>query len=137
MDALQRAVQLSSVLVLFAMLVFTLLDLCRYKYCQRQIGSTDWSVCCCVCSCLLLKMHARPRGYLFDRKLMRLVFILVFQMKYGFRFLFGDVEEKKEVMCYVLQLLVYCNYRMPASFSNEMIQCRKCGKCMGIAAKSF
>ena len=42
MDALRRAVQLSSVLILFARLVFTLLDVCRYKYCQRQVGSTDW-----------------------------------------------------------------------------------------------
>ena len=46
-------------------------------------------------------------------------------------FLFGDVEEKKrsDVRCIKqLHVPVYCSCRMPVSFSNEMIQCRKCGK---------
>ena len=72
-----------------------------------------------------------PSGYLFDRKVMRLhLHTCVSNEVWFLCFLFGDAEEKKEVMTVlcIKELLVYSNYRMPASFSNEMIQCGKCGK---------
>ena len=97
------------VLILFAGLIFYITWLCRYKQCQRQAGSIDCGLFA-VAFAAVLAEGAHPSGYLFNLKLMRshCTFTLVYQMKFGFH--------------------VYCNCRMPASFSDEMIQCGKCGK---------
>ena len=72
----------------------------------QVLSKTGWInrlVCLLLCLQLfLLKMHAHPSGYLFDRKLMRLHLHTCVSNEVWFRFLFGDAEEKKEVMCYVL-----------------------------------
>ena len=89
-----------STLILFARLVFTLLD-----YADTSIVSkTSWinRLVCLLLSLqlFLLKMHAHPSGYLFNRDS---IFTFVSnEAMHGFRFLFRDAEEKKEVMCYVL-----------------------------------
>ena len=119
-------------LILFAGLIFTLLD-----YADTSIMSkTGWInrlvQCLLLCLQLFLLMHAHPilvAIRLFDQKLMRSH--LHTCVSNGVWFLFPvrrcRREKRSDVLC-IKQLLVYCNYRMPASFSNEIIQCGKCGK---------
>ena len=72
--ALRRAVQLSSVLILFARLIFKLLDLqlqasAKYRL-DQQTGL--FAVACSVCSCSCWRCSSTlVPGYLFDQKLMR------------------------------------------------------------------
>ena len=90
--ALWQVVQLSSVLILFARLVFTLLD-----YADKvRNGSTDWpwSVFCCVCSCRCMPTLVAISSI---RKWWDSIFTLMFQMKFPARRC--RREKRSDVLC--------------------------------------
>ena len=71
MDALRRAVQLSSVLILLARLVLHYLIYADTSIVKDRLDQQT-GLFAVVFAAVLLKMHAHPSGYLFDWKLMRL-----------------------------------------------------------------
>ena len=90
--------ELFNFLALFARLVFTLLDLCRYKYwLDQQTGLFAF-----VFASVLAEDAWPPVAISLRSEVDETPSSHLFQIKYGFRFLFGDAEEKKEVMCHVL-----------------------------------